>query len=52
VAGGSVGIEDGVGLANDGLGVEVDSLIVGLVTVGLVSGGLELSSILLTLLLS
>lgn len=50
VAGGTVRVEDGVGLADDGLAVQVDGLVVGLVAVGLVSGLLELGSILLTLL--
>lgn len=51
VASSSVGVEDGVSLAENGLGVEVNGFVVGLVAVGLVTGLLQLRGILLTLLL-
>lgn len=51
VAGSAVGVEDGVGLAKDGLGVELNGLVVRLVAVGLVAGLLELGGIFFALLL-
>lgn len=49
IAGGAVGEEDGVRLAEDSLGVEVDGIVVVLAAVGLVASSLELKSILLEL---
>lgn len=51
VASGAVGEVDGVGLADDGLGVEFDGLVEVLGTVGLVSELLQLGSVRLALLL-
>lgn len=51
VASGAVGEVDGVGLADDGLGIEVDGLVEVLGTVSLVSELLQLSSVGLALLL-
>ena len=50
-AGGTVRVEDGVGLADDGLGVEVDGPVVLLGPVGFVAGVLELGGIVVALLL-
>ena len=51
VAGSSVGVENGIGLAEDSLGVKVDGLVVSLIAVGLVAGLLELGGVLFALLL-
>lgn len=45
VAGGTVGVVDGIGLANDSLSVEFDSSVVVLGAVGLVTGGLQLAGV-------
>jgi hypothetical protein len=47
----SVGVENWVGLAEDGLGVEIDSLVVRLVAICFVTSLLELGGILFALLL-
>lgn len=45
VAGGTVGVVDGIGLANDSLSVEFDGSVVILGAVGLVTGGLQLTGV-------
>lgn len=45
VAGGTVGVVDGIGLANDSLSVEFDGSVVVLGAVGLVTGGLQLTGV-------
>jgi hypothetical protein len=52
VAGGSVGVEDRVGLAEDGLGVKLDSFVIRLVTVSFVASLLQFGGIIFTLFLS
>jgi hypothetical protein len=47
VAGGTVGVEDGVGLADDGSAIKVNGLGVILQTVGLVTGGFQLGGVFL-----
>ena len=45
VAGGTVGVENGVGLAQNGLSVQVNGVVVVLRTIGLVTSSLKLSSV-------
>lgn len=45
VAGGTVGIVDGIGLANDSLSIEFDSSVVVFGAVGFVTGGLQLAGV-------
>lgn len=45
VAGGTVGVEDGVGLAQNGLSVQVNGVVVVLGAIGLVTSSLKLASV-------
>lgn len=45
VAGGTVGVEDGVGLAQNGLSVQVNGVVVVLGAIGLVTSSLKLTSV-------
>lgn len=50
IAGGSVGVKYGVGFAENGLGVEINSAVIVFAAIGLVAGILKLQGVIPTLL--